>query len=463
MPDRVMVAILHGQYEPSTVGALAAMVAYDLRNGGKHLNHNDFFLQVGTTNIASGRNTAVKTFLASEADWLLFLDSDEVWKPDLIDRLIDSADVEERPVVSGLVMARRERDMPISPACGIFDDAGRIVRPLEIPAARWWQVATVGAGCLLIHRRVLEAMDDRFGKDHPAAVWFDYVPFTYTNPDGTTVTEMMGEDYVFSARASACGFPMLVDTTIELGHEKGVTLTRELFHMQQAQMGSRKTFVVIPVKDRLDLTESVVGQLRDQGGYDGLFIYDNGSGAATKQWLKAQHDLLVWDAKGAGIHEMWNAGIAEALRQSAGLCDVVFLNNDLKLGDGFVTRLVDGLRSGPWGAVSGNYDGRDGDGVEQVHGICAERYDGTGGLAGFAFAVKGEFLSQYRFPTNARWWYGDNDLALTLDVSGIPYGIVTDAYVEHLGAGTAKDWTDKKWQAQIAADRAAFKAKWHLP
>lgn len=465
MPDRVSIAILHGQYESVTVGSLAALVNFDLTQGGKHLAHKDFFIQVGTTNIASGRNTACRSFLDGDADWLLFLDADEAWNPNLIEELLDSADVKERPIISGLIMARRERDLPISPACGIFDDHPtevRVVRPLAIPNTRWWQVATVGAGCLLIHRRVLETIRDRYGEKAPAAIWFDYTPFTYTNPDGKQVTEMMGEDYVFSARASACGFPLLVDTSIELGHVKDVTLTRELFHQQMAnQLGARPVFVVVPVKDKLELTKSLVADLRAVGGWDGLLIYDNGSGAATKQWLAEQPDLLAFDAKGAGIHEMWNAGVEECLRRSGDRCDILFLNNDLRLGPSFVNRMVDGLRSGQWAAVSANYDKRDGDGVEQVRGICGERYDGTGGLAGFAFAVRSEwFVAGYRFPTDAKWWFGDTDLVLSMDGMGARYGVVVDATVEHDGAGTAGDWRDKRWQAQLAADRDAFNRKW---
>jgi hypothetical protein len=113
-------------------------------------------------------------------------------------------------------------------------------------------------------------------------------------------------------------------------------------------------------------------------------------------------------------------------------------------------------------AVSPNYDGRTVDGdVERVQGICAERYDGTGGLAGFAFCVRAELFAQgYGFPTDAKWWFGDNDLTLTMDQSELAYGIVADVAVKHIGAGTAEDWQAKKWSKQLAADQAAFMRKW---
>jgi len=404
----------------------------------------------------------VQMFLdETESDWLLFIDSDQVWDPALIDRLLDSADVDERPIISGLIMARRESHNPISPACAIFDDHPehvRLVRPHTIPNVRWWRVGTVGAGCLLIHRRVLETIRDRFGEKNPAAIWFDYQPFTYTEQSGRERTEMMGEDYIFSLRATACDFPLLVDTTIELGHNKTITLSRANFHAQFADI---PTFVAIPVKDKLDLTVSVVEQLREQGGWDGLFIYDNGSGAPTKEWLRQQHDLMVFDAKGAGIHEMWNGAVEQGLQRSSGRFNLILLNNDLILGQDFVSGLVAGLREGEWAAVGANYDEREGDGTVPVRGICAERYDGTGGLPGFAMAIRGELFAQgYRFPTVCKWWYGDTDLTMSLDMSGLPYGIVTGTHVTHLGAGTAGDWMSKKWQPQLAADREAFTQLW---
>lgn len=450
-----------GDIKTQTTRCLTGTVAWDAAFGSKYLAHAEGIRFNVGADVAGQRNEIVAAFLDEDADWLLFLDSDEIWQPNLVEALVASADPVTRPVVSGLVMAKRDN---ISPACSVFTDGEtfKIVRPTSIPNSKWWNVATVGAGCLLIHRSVLQAMEDKFGEKYPSAIWFDHQPYPLVGDDGETVITRMGEDYVFSARAAACGFPLIVDTTIELGHLKDVAITREMFHSQAAQVGVRPTFVVIPVKDKLELTKALVEQLREQGGWDGLFIYDNGSGAQTKEWLKAQYDLESFDAKGAGIHQMWNAGINEAMRRSGGMCDVVFLNNDLILGHDFCSGMVEALHSGPWMAVSGNYDGRDGAGeVQQVTGICAEKYDGTGGLAGFAYAVKSELFSAgYRFPEDCKWWFGDNDLVLTMDMMNLKYGVATGVAVEHLGAGTAGNWQDKKWSAQLAQDQAAFARKW---
>jgi len=100
--------------------------------------------------------------------------------------------------------------------------------------------------------------------------------------------------------------------------------------------------------------------------------------------------------------------------------------------------------------------------VERLQGICAERYDGTGGLSGFAFMVRGSwFASGYRFPEDAMWWYGDNDLLLTIEANGGWYGMAHGATCEHLdGGGRTGEWRSPEMQAQLERDRQAFERKW---
>src|SRR5207237_1347913 len=110
-----------------------------------------------------------------------------------------------------------------------------------------------------------------------------------------------------------------------------------------------------------------------------------------------------------------------------------------------------------------NYDGRAGEPLERLQGICANRYDGTGGLAGFALMVKGElFRAGYRFPEDAMWWYGDNDLTLTIDKHNGWYAMVTTVEVEHLDGGgqTGEGWADYGNTPQGKADLEAFQRRW---
>lgn len=465
---KVMIGIPHTRtgWEPEMIKSLIGLTRWeDHFRPGRIAFPDDETPEGGLTfcegtNLPMQRNNIVRKFLESGCDWLLFVDTDETFPPTLIEQFMRSASEEHRPIISGLVMARRDADKPISPACVIVDERGRFSTSPVVPNVRYWNVGAIGSGALFVHRKVYEAVAEAQADREPTQ-WYEYKNWEYVDDDDQLIKDQMGEDYVFSLRAQECGFPTIVDTSIQLGHIKPIVLTTEMFYKQNAGFGACPTFVVIPVKDRLDLTQNLVEQLREQGGWDGILIYDNGSKKETREWLGAQPDLLVYDAKDAGIHQMWNAGIEESLYRSGGRCNIAFLNNDLKLGHNFLPGLTKGLRDGQWVAVGPNYDSRDGEGVQQVRGICAERYDGTGGLPGFAFMVRGEwFASGYRFPVDCKWWYGDNDLTMMFDMHGAPYGIVGDIAVEHLGAGTAKDWNDPKWQKQLAADHAAWVERW---
>ena len=84
---------------------------------------------------------------------------------------------------------------------------------------------------------------------------------------------------------------------------------------------SLPTFVVLPVKDRFELTASLVEQLAAQGGYETLFILDNGSTDGSTDWLRrrsATARLEVVEAPDRQIYELWNLGAGLA-RARAGL------------------------------------------------------------------------------------------------------------------------------------------------
>jgi GT2 family glycosyltransferase len=261
----------------------------------------------------------------------------------------------------------------------------------------------------------------------------------------------------FCIRATTAGFPIYVHTGIQTQHAKHTYLSHEMY---QTQLGQPQppvpTYAIIPVKDEWPMTRDLLAQL--SGHVDGVFVYDNGSSSETKARLREQSIAEVFPADGLGIHEMWQAGVEEA-RERSPKCNLLILNNDIRLGDGAVEAMASALRSNQTlAAVCPNYDGRPGEGIEKLHSICANRYDGTGGLAGFAFMVKGEFFDSFSFPLDAMWWYGDNLLTLAIDAQGGWYGMAHDATVEHLdGGGKTGDWDAYAASEQHTRDLEAFK------
>lgn len=148
------------------------------------------------------RNAAVTDALEAGFQWLMFLDDDVIPPGDVFYRLAGhNADI-----VSGLYYRRQE---PICPVAMTLDAKGQ---------AQWvttWnppnsivEVDLVGAGCLLIHRRVLERMQ---------APWFEW-EIGKNDPSAPKGRSAMSEDFTFCLKAKAAGFKIHLDTSIRCEH-----------------------------------------------------------------------------------------------------------------------------------------------------------------------------------------------------------------------------------------------------
>lgn len=475
--EKVVVAWPYGHHESHMVQSITDLLAYDA-NHHRRIVEGGGRIMVGTTNVAHGRNQIVTQFLDNhDAGWLWFVDTDMAFTPDTLDRLIESADPDTKPILGALCFALMKGDAQevVPTLYGLTDDDPPApCRYYEIPPKPGiYQFAATGTGCLLIHRSVLVAVRDHDlpnGKTwgETSFPWFQFAP--WTTPEGADV---MGEDLTFCYRAAACGIAVHVDTRIEVGHVKSAVIGSAQFYGQFGQGPPVPNMVVIPVKNRRDLTEPLLKQLVEQDDAARIFVMDNGSNRQTKNWLSTldpEWRVEVVDCAGQGISRMWNEGVRRALAVTP-RCNIAILNNDLVLGDEFLSRLAAGLRSDDRVlACSANYDGRPEQGTVAVQGISAGREDGTGGLAGFAFMVRGEMFEQGfpLFDEQFAWYAGDLDMVLTVEKLGGVTALATDAHVTHIGGGsqTAGDGhkriADPELQAVADADNARLEAKWSL-
>lgn len=431
-------------------------VIYDKAQGWSNLIGERCAI-AGGGQVAKARNELVREFLEMypDGEWLWFVDDDMVLKPETLPTLLVAAQAAGAKVMGALCVAVGD-DGPIPTIYQLGNlAAGEVTRMMfDYQDDVVVQVAASGTGCLLIHRDVLEAM--QAANPDAKYPWFE---------EREIRGQWVGEDVLFTLRCNEMGFPVFVHCGAHVGHVRGGSTWWPTDIRTRRGFPPARNYAVIPTKNRLDLLAPLVHQLREQGDLEAIIVVDNGSGRQTKNWLDSQDDLVVLDGAGMGIHEMWNAAVdhIEAQGQRRNV-NVAFLNNDLRLGPRFIHHLAEALRSDRnLVAVSGNYDGRNhAQPVQLVTDICAGRMDGTGGLAGFAFMATGEwFLSGYRFPTECRWWYGDNDLVLAaLNVQG-RIGIAIDAQVEHIDGGSQTgDWADPEMQTQLELDRQAFEARW---
>lgn len=432
-----------------------------------------------SANISKGRNEVVRRFLADyDEEWLWMLDNDIGFPPTTLEQLLEAADAKERPIVSGLYYAQADdRPFPRSIPLMYRPDATRVLQPIyEFTPGEVREAWGTGAGCLLMHRHALERIAGYVAEHEPhyrSFPWF-FERTVLQDPDDPSRDEWLSEDVTLCVNAHNAGLKVFVHTGVSLHHYKTVPLNHETYAAmpRHPSTPARPTFVVIPVRDELELTAGLLADLAGQGGAERVLVYDNGSTDGTGEYLarvRAGGLVEPHEAAGLNIHEMWNAGIDRALELADGRpCHVAILNNDLRLGPAFLGGLSHALMStDEVVAVGPNFDPliEFGDAsMLGVEGVDTKRYDGTPGLPGFAFMVESEFLDgtlyRYRFPAaDASWWYGDNDLVYTIRDHGLWPGIVRDVRVEHL-AGGAQTARHHDLAERIERDREWFERRW---
>ncbi len=160
----------------------------------------------GTTALVLKRNALVAHFLTRpKLEWLLFLDADMVFPPHTVRRLLNwNVDV-----VSGLYSYKGGAHgyEPVVEWTGngadrAIGDQGGLV-----------DVKRVGAGCLLIRRRVV--------KDKVITPWFE------------ANAEDIQEDVAFCRKVRAAGLKVHVDTSLVVGHLTPVAVTPDFGYAQQ--------------------------------------------------------------------------------------------------------------------------------------------------------------------------------------------------------------------------------------
>lgn len=204
-------AWLHG--EDVRAAYMSSVIALLTGESGQLLG--SFFDQPSGPNLSVTRNAAAHAFMGSKQDWLWFADSDTVFGPDVLPRLLDLADPEKVPVLAAAVpvtahdpVLRQVGEYPKLAWAAYTEHRGQLFPwsvevLMEQPVQR---VDAVGTGCVIIHRYAFEAVG-------PA-------PFAEETEGGTTY----GEDLSFCRKAARAGIPVHVASSVRVGHAKVVTL-----------------------------------------------------------------------------------------------------------------------------------------------------------------------------------------------------------------------------------------------
>lgn len=156
-----------------------------------HLDHATISLH------DAARNGLAAAFLG---DWLVMLDTDHTFEPDLLVRLLTHANAHQVDVATALY---RHRAWPGSPVMYQWDDRG-----MALPIGDWDRTGTVtaveigsaGCGCCFIRRAVFDRI----------AAELQESPFTRVGG--------YGEDHAFFRRCFRLGIPVYAFPAIEAPH-----------------------------------------------------------------------------------------------------------------------------------------------------------------------------------------------------------------------------------------------------
>jgi hypothetical protein len=184
----------------------------------------------GTGLLSKSRNIAIKHFLdTATADWLLMIDTDQRVPLASFDLLVQTADKNKRPVVSGLVFAAVWNGLSLRPVPAIFStqDNGGILPYDNYPKNSIVEISACGAAYLLIHRSVLEKIREMSNQDTRDWCWFQDGPINGNR--------WLSEDLTFSSRINDAGFKLHAHTGATAGHHKMMWLEEPMYDAWAAQ------------------------------------------------------------------------------------------------------------------------------------------------------------------------------------------------------------------------------------
>lgn len=225
--------------------SMLELFGWDLSHERRVMRGGFLAMRCGTGGIVAARNEVAERFLAGDAEWLFWLDTDMGFAPDTLDRLIAAADPVDRPIVGGLCFAQQEytgdglggyrtRACPtLYQWVQVGDGQEGFTAWHDYPRDQLVPVAGTGSACILIHRGVLEKVADQYGPN-----WYSRM----VNP---STQQLISEDLSFCAKAAAVGFPVHVDTGVKTSHLKPIWLAEGDYRPPAAGGGVTSTGVEV--------------------------------------------------------------------------------------------------------------------------------------------------------------------------------------------------------------------------
>lgn len=172
--------------------------------------------------IYDSRNKLAVQALEMEADYVLWLDSDMVFEPDLMERLYEDLKT-GKDFVSGLYFRRSSPFTPVlfSELKTAEDGLNTEWKGYEDYPDGLFEIAGCGFGAVMHTTDMLFEMADRFQN------WFAPI-------------NNCGEDIAFCRRASELGYKLWCDSDIKLGHVAHSVISEPFYQTIKGRMANKK-------------------------------------------------------------------------------------------------------------------------------------------------------------------------------------------------------------------------------
>lgn len=172
--------------------------------------------------IYSSRDQIAKKALLDEADLVMWFDSDMVFNPDTLKRMLEHID-NGADMVTGVYYRRTPPFTPVAFKTMDLNEEGTGFEWTEfdeIPSEPF-EVGACGFGCVLMKAEIIVAVFAKFG--------LMFTPIANS-----------GEDIAFCWRARQCGYKILADPSIGLGHVGHTIITKDFFKNYQLTLEKNK-------------------------------------------------------------------------------------------------------------------------------------------------------------------------------------------------------------------------------
>ena len=167
--------------------------------------------------VYTSRKQLCRTAMESGADYVLWLDSDMVFEPTLMEELMK--DMEGRDIVSAMYFARKPPYRPvILKTLEKTLGGGNVEHYDDYPTDGIFEIAGCGFGCVMMRTNVIRQMAEIFSDT------FGPIPG-------------FGEDFSFCLRAKTMGVKMYADPKIIVGHCGGMIVTQDTYRAFTSQPG----------------------------------------------------------------------------------------------------------------------------------------------------------------------------------------------------------------------------------